>query len=82
MVLSFDAILDPSKKLNLLKYPYSKLNPYGYEEKIERVKKSLYALFEEYSNKCASISMILFLLMLINHQILLKKKWRSCPYMM
>ena len=54
VVLAFGAILDPTKKLNFLKYTYSKLDPYGYEERLERVKKALHALFEEYRNKCAS----------------------------
>ena len=53
VVLAFGAILDPTKKLNFLKYTYSKLDPHGYEERLERVKKVLYALFEEYRNKCA-----------------------------
>ena len=57
MVLAFGAILDPTKKLNLLRYTYSRLDPYGYEEKLESVKKALYALFEEYSNRGASTFM-------------------------
>ena len=57
VVLAFGAILDPTKKLNFLRYTYSRLDPYDYEEKLERVKKALYALFEEYSNKGASTSM-------------------------
>ena len=60
VVILFGTILDPTKKLNFLKYTYLKLDPYGYEEKIERVKKSLYALFEEYGNKGASTSMTFF----------------------
>ena len=60
VVILFGAILDPTKNLNFLKYTYLKLDPYGYEEKIERVKKSLYALFEEYGNKGASTSMTFF----------------------
>ena len=57
MVLAFGAILYPTKKLNFLRYTYSRLDPYGYEEKLERVKKALCALFEEYSNRGASTSM-------------------------
>ena len=53
VVLAFGAILDPTKKLNFLKYIYSKLDPHGYEERLENVKKALYALFEDYINKCA-----------------------------
>ena len=34
VVLAFGAILDPTKKLNLLKYTYSKLDPHGYEERL------------------------------------------------
>ena len=45
MVLAFGAILDPTKKLNFLKYTYLRLDPHGYEEKLEIVKKTLYALF-------------------------------------
>ena len=54
VVLAFGAILDPTKKLNFLKYTYSKFDPHGYEEILERVKKTLYAVFEEYKSKCAS----------------------------
>ena len=57
MVLAFGAILDPTKKLNFLRYTYSRLDPNGCKEKLERVKKTFYALFEEYSNKGASTSM-------------------------
>ena len=57
MVLAFGAILYPTKNLNFLRYTYSRLDPYGYEEKLERVKKALYALFEEYSNRGALTSM-------------------------
>ena len=60
MVLAFGAILDPTKKLNFLKYTYSKLDPHGYEERLERVKKALYALIEEYRNKCASTNLTHF----------------------
>ena len=59
MVLAFEAILDPTKKLNFLKYTYSKLDPHGYEERLERVKKVLYALFE-YRNKCVSTNLTYF----------------------
>ena len=48
VVLAFGAILDLTKKLNFLRYTYSRLDPCGYEEKMVRVKKALYALFEEY----------------------------------
>ena len=51
MVLAF--ILDPMKMLNFLKYIYSKLDSYGYGEKIEKLRKTLYKLFEKYSNKGA-----------------------------
>ena len=57
MVLAFGAILYLTKNLNFLRYTYSRLDPYGYEEKLERVKKALYALFEEYSNRGALTSM-------------------------
>ena len=57
MVLAFRVILDSTKKLNFLRYTYSRLYPYGYEEKLEKVKKALYALFEEYSNRGASTFM-------------------------
>ena len=60
MVLAFRAILDPTKKLNFLKYTYSKLDPHGYEERLERVKKVWYALFEEYRNKGASTNLTHF----------------------
>ena len=57
MVLAFGIILDPTKKLDFLKYTYSKLDSYGYGEKLERVRKALYKLFKEYSNKGASAFM-------------------------
>ena len=58
MVLAFDTILDPTKKLNFLKYTYSKLDSYGYAKKLERVRNTLYKLFkEQYSNKCPSTFM-------------------------
>ena len=41
MVLAFGAIVDPTKKLNFLRYAYSRLDLCGYEEKMERVKKRL-----------------------------------------
>ena len=52
VVLAIGTILDPTKKLNFLKYTYSKLDSYDYGEKLERVRKTLYKLFE-YSNKGA-----------------------------
>ena len=54
VVLALGFILDPTKMLNFLRYTYSRLDPCGYEIKMERVKKALYAPFEEYRNKCAS----------------------------
>ena len=57
MVLAFGTILDPTKKFNFLKYTYSKLDSYGYGEKLERVRKALYKLFGEYSNKGVSTFM-------------------------
>ena len=60
IVLAFGVILDPTKKLNFWKYTYSKLDPHGYEERLERVKKALYALFEEYRNKGASTNLTSF----------------------
>ena len=57
VVLAFGTILDPTKKLNFLNYTYCKLDLYGYGEKLERVRKALYKLFEEYSNKGASTFM-------------------------
>ena len=42
MVIAFGTILDPMKKLKFLKYTYSKLDSYGYGEKLERVRKTLY----------------------------------------
>ena len=48
------------RSLLFLKYTYSKLDPHGYEERLERVKKALYALFEEYKNKCASTNLTHF----------------------
>ena len=60
MVLAFGAIVDPTKKFNFLRYAYSRLDLCGYEEKMERVKKALYALFEEYRNKCVSTNLTSF----------------------
>ena len=60
MVLIFGTILDPTKKLNLLRYTYLRLDPCGYEEKVARVKKALFALFEEYRNKDASTNLAYF----------------------
>ena len=57
VVLAFGTILDPTKKLNFLKYTYSKLDSYVYGENLERVRKALYKLFEKYSNKGASTFM-------------------------
>ena len=34
VVLAFRAILNPTEKLNFLKYTYSRLDPCGYEEKM------------------------------------------------
>ena len=62
MVLAFGAILDLTKKLNFLRYTYSRLDPCGYEEKMERVKKASYALFEEYRNKGALTNFFYFIL--------------------
>ena len=56
VVLAFGAILDPTKKLNFLKYTHAR----GYEEKLERVKKTLYTLFEEYNKNSASTSITSF----------------------
>ncbi|XP_052195988.1 zinc finger BED domain-containing protein RICESLEEPER 3-like [Diospyros lotus] len=56
VVLAFGAILDPTKKFNFLRYTYSKLNPYNYEEKLERVKTALYRLYGEYVNNGLSSS--------------------------
>ena len=60
MVLAFWAILDSIKKLNFLRYTYSRLDSSDHEEKLERVKKALYALFEEYRNKGASTNLTSF----------------------
>ena len=60
VVLAFGAILDPTKKLNFLRYTYSRLDSSSYEEKLEGVKKALYALFEEYRNKGASTNLVSF----------------------
>ena len=60
MVLAFWTILDMTKKLNFLKYTYSRLDPCGYEEKIERVKKAFYALLEEYRNNGAPTNLTSF----------------------
>ena len=60
MVLAFGVIHHLTKKLNFLKYIYSKLDPCGYEERLERIKKVLYALFEEYRNKSASTNLTHF----------------------
>ena len=60
VVLAFRAILDPTKKLNFLKYIYLRLDPHGCEEKLERAKKILYPLFEEYNKNGASTSMASF----------------------
>ena len=57
VVLAFGTILDSTKKLNFLKYTYSKLDSYVYGEKLERERKNLYKLFEEYNNKGASTFM-------------------------
>ena len=48
VVLAFGAIIDPTKKVNFLRYTYSRLDSYGYKKKLEKVKIVLYALFEEY----------------------------------
>ena len=60
MVLAFGTILDPIKKLNFLRHTYSILDLCGYEEKMVRVKKALYALFEEHRNKGASTNLASF----------------------
>ena len=60
VVLAFGAILDPTKKLNFLRYTYSRLDSSSHEEKLEGVKKALYALFEEYRNKGASTNLASF----------------------
>ena len=60
VVFAFWAILDPTKKLNFLKYIYLILNPRGYTKKLERTKKTLYALFEEYNKNGALASMTSF----------------------
>ena len=54
VVFAFGTILDPTNKLNFLKYTYSKFDSYGYGETLEIVRKALYKLFEKYSNKGAS----------------------------
>ena len=60
VVLAFGAILDPTKKLNFLRYTYSRLDSSSHEEKLKGVKKALYALFEEYRNKGASTNLASF----------------------
>ena len=45
------------RNLIFLKYTYSKLDSYGYEEKLERLRKALNKLFKEYSNKGTSTFM-------------------------
>ena len=51
VVLPFGAILDPTKKLNFLKYTYLRFDPHSYEEKLKRVEKTLCTLLEEYKKK-------------------------------
>ena len=60
MVLAFGAILVLTKKLNFLRYTYSRLDSCNDEKKMVRVKKALCALFEEYRNKGASTNFASF----------------------
>lgn len=48
VVLAIGAVLDPTKKLNFLKFAYEKLDPLTSEEKLKKVKMTLGKLFSEY----------------------------------
>ena len=45
VVLAFGTILDRTKKLNFLKYTYSKLDSYGYGKKIRKSKEGFVYTF-------------------------------------
>jgi len=46
--LAFGSVLDPTKKLNFLKFAYEKLDPLTSEENLKKVKITLGKLFAEY----------------------------------
>jgi len=48
VVLAFGSVLDPTKKLNFLKFAYEKLDPLTSEENLKKVKITLGKLFAEY----------------------------------
>ncbi|CAJ2678656.1 unnamed protein product [Trifolium pratense] len=50
VILAFATILDPTKKLNFVRYAYSKLDPVTSEDKSKNVKIMLEKLFAEYVN--------------------------------
>ena len=77
VVLAFGSILDPIKKLNFSKYTYSKLDPHGYEERLESVKKALYALFEEYRDKCASTNLTHISFNVSHPPIVVRGEWEK-----
>ena len=58
MILAIGCVLDPSMKFEYLKCIFSKFdsNTEIVEEKLTDVRKALYALFNEYANKCPSTS--------------------------
>jgi hypothetical protein len=47
-VLAFGAVLDPTKKLNFVKFAYEKLDPLTTEEKLKNIRMALGKLFAEY----------------------------------
>jgi hypothetical protein len=50
IILAFATILDPTKKLNFVKYAYSKLDPLIGEDKSKSAKMKLEKLYAEYVN--------------------------------
>lgn len=51
ITLALGCVLDPKAKLDFLSFCYGKLYPNHYQEKVDKVKTSLYKLFGEYVQK-------------------------------
>lgn len=50
VILSLANVLDPTSKMDFVKFCFKKLYPNNYEEKVKQVKDNLYNLFNTYKN--------------------------------
>ncbi|XP_058749528.1 zinc finger BED domain-containing protein RICESLEEPER 2-like [Vicia villosa] len=56
ITLALGNVLDPTSKLDFLNFCFKKLDPIGFEDKVDKVKDGLYDLFDAYQNNMVATS--------------------------